>query len=473
MSPLSKLKTQWGAKSRYFRVKSGMELAFYHPMTLFKSTLLPLLLLFFSLPTLSVAGNSCADVYTKDSSPETARLEQQARSLIQEYKAQFLVPENRSTRIRYTQGKKSVDGLTNVLRKINSNPYPFVYLRMGYVQQIRRWVKTNEWDSHHNVEHMIKRYKDYPMNRRLLIERTAFIRTEFEYLNSLLSLPDTRFPISVEIPQAINRSLLTEKRVLNSKSDVRREIAVLKANESDRFNAGLSRNFSNGAFFTGREREQAHLEQILRIAYRELKKFPLALRDAQKRANLISELEKILADAELQAPSPARYIETRRQFNAELLFFTGKRDFDPKGSDANDKILLNDRTDLGIDSEVVGPVSRLGRLVVATVPLQAIGALVLSLTPIVHQEIKQTLFREAYMQEIAKQEDTKFEESAYVFLKNQDGATFKDGKWVLNAKVQEDLTHLREMHKEFKEDAKKEQESVASFQKLLEGTDKP
>jgi hypothetical protein len=420
------------------------------------------------------AAPLCADLFSiEESEGMTTTLEKQARGLIDQYKTKFASPESRIRRIRYSQMKKAVDHVTDFLRKINTNSYPFVYMQAGYVQQIRLWVKTGKEDDVQSMDTFIKRYKDYPMNRRLLIERTAFIRTQFDYLNSLLKLPDNHFPVSIEIPQAIQRGTLTEKLVLNSKNDVRREIAVLKANEGSRFNNGLSRKFSRGAFFRGREREQAQLEQILTIAYRELKKFPLALRDQTKRAELISELEKILADPELQTTSEARYVESRRQFTGELLYFTGKREFEGRGQEFNDKIWLNDKNDLGIDSERLGPVSRLGRLMLATVPLQALGALIISVTPIVHQEIKQTLFREAYMEEIAQQEDVNFEKSAYAFLKDQGRITFKNGQWIVSAQAKTDLEHLRELHAEFKQDAQKEHESVASFKKLLMGDKKP
>jgi|JI10StandDraft_1071094.scaffolds.fasta_scaffold266927_2 hypothetical protein len=447
-----------------------MELAFSRSMALFNGFLSLTLFMVFSVPALSdaAAATSCTEFYV-EFLPVTAKLEARARGLIEEYKILFLAPESRIQRIQYSQMKKSMDHFREALRKINKNAYPFVYMREGYAQEIRLWAKTNQSEAVQGVESMLKRYKDLPMSRRLLIERTAFIRTEFEYLNSLLKLPETIFPLTVEIPQAYNKGLLTEKRVLNSKVDVVREIAVLKANEPDRFDEGTSRKFSNGAFFQGREREQAQLEQILTIAYRELKKFPLALRDSKKRMDLISQLERALADVELQASSEARYIEARRQFKAEVSYFTGNREFEQAGDDANDKLWLNDRTDLGIDSETLGPVSKFGRLVVVTLPLQGIGALMALMWPHMQQEFKEVVFHEAYMQEIAKQDAGKFEDSALAYLKKHDGATFNNGQWVLNVKAQADLAHLRKLHQEFKDDAQKERESVASFKKLLAG----
>lgn len=438
-------------------------------------------LFFFSLFSLVVgiapagaAAPLCADIYTgKESATVTEKLETRARELITQYKSKFLVPENRLRRIRYSQMQKAVDVVREVLRKINVNSYPFLYMREGFAQEIRLWVKTGEVEGPQGIESLIKRYKDYPMNLRLLIERTAFIRTQHEFLNSLLTAPESKFPISVEIPQAIQKRVLTETIVLNSKDDVRREIAVLKANEGTRFDGVILKNFSNGVFFRGREREQAQLEQILTIAYRELKKFPLALRDAQKRADLIADLEKVLANKELQTTAEARYVEARRQFTAELLYFTGKREFDKRGEDVNDKIWLNDRNDLGIDSERLGPVSRMGRTVLATVPLQALGALIVAVTPTVHKEVRENLFQETYMQEIAHQEDAKFQKSAYEFLKSKYDISIENGQWVMSAKAREDLAHLQELNREFKADAKKEHETTESFQKLLLGDEKP
>lgn len=437
-------------------------------MISFSRMTLSLILLTLSIPTLSMGSHSCVGFYSGPSRAVTIDLIAQAKDLIKTYKAQFFVPEGPARRFRFTQLKKSSDKVASLLRKVNSNPYSFVYLREGYVQEFRLWAKTGTELPGQSVELMIQRYQDYPMNRRLLLERTAFVRTEFDFLKSLLNLSESKFPISVEIPLSINNNgVLTEMRSWKTKKDVEHDLSILTENESDRFDVGFARNFTEGVFFRGREREQAQLEQILTIAYRELKKFPLALRDSKKRSELIQELEKILADPELQAPAEARYVESRRQLTSEVLYFTGKREFEQNGEEANDKLWLNDRTDLGIDSESLGPVSKLSRLAVATVPLQAIGALLISLAPTAQQIVKQNIFRDVYLQEIAYQDDAKFETASYEFLKKHPNAHYENGKWILDSQAEADIKRLRDLHAEFKEDERKENESMASLKKIL------
>lgn len=439
-------------------------------MTLFRRAMPLLLVLQFSFSQLSMAGTMCEFFYLTENTHNSELMDMRARSLIPIYKAKFLIPEESKRRIRNKQMIKAMDQLAGLVRKINPNDYPFVYIREGYVQEIRKWAKTDEVEPGlQSVESMLSRYKDYQMQLRLEIERTAFVHAEYEYLNSLLTGPDSIFPIAIRIPQAIRKGTVSEKRVLKSKDDVLHEIAVLKKNGSDRFDDGPTNKFSNAAFLYARNREQAQLEQILNIAYLELKNLPLALKDEQKRERLKSELKDALFNEELRAPSEDRYVESRRQFTAELLYFTGKRDLDQKGANANDKLYLNDKSDLGIDSESLGPVSKMGRLIVATFPLQALGALLFSLAPMAQQQLKHVFAYETVLQEIAKQDDAKFETAAHAFMKKHSGATFKDGKWILNAKAQADVTRLQELHAEFKADAEKEKLSAASLQKILEG----
>ena len=154
-------------------------------MISFSRMTLSLILLTLSIPTLSMGSHSCVGFYSGPSRAVTIDLIAQAKDLIKTYKAQFFVPEGPARRFRFTQLKKSSDKVASLLRKVNSNPYSFVYLREGYVQEFRLWAKTGTELPGQSVELMIQRYQDYPMNRRLLLERTAFVRTEFDFSTSL------------------------------------------------------------------------------------------------------------------------------------------------------------------------------------------------------------------------------------------------------------------------------------------------
>jgi hypothetical protein len=387
---------------------------------------------------------------------------------IKAYRAQFARREDsQATRIRFDSTRKLMDGMTNLLVELHSHSNPFTYIRDGSVLKVRLWAKTGDPEILEEIERWIHRYGTFSVDRRLVVERTAFIHLEAEALEGLLRRPEADFPIAIDIPKYNRNGIQSDSVIFDSRAEVAVELSVLKRSENLRFDSFTDRDFSRGRFLRGREHEQGRLESLLQIVLQELKKLPLSTRDPGLRNKLIGEIESSLANQKLMAPSESRYVESRRALTDELGYFSGHRDISPVAENLVDRLFFNDLDDLGIDREKMGLISRFGRSLVLQTPKLVAGLLVLSAVPALKFEIKTTLFRESYMQEIANLPTNAFQEKSFEFLKKAYGVHLENGQLIYSARAHLVMDHLHQLREEHLAELKKEKISQSEFSRAL------
>jgi hypothetical protein len=371
-------------------------------------------------------------------------------------------------RVRLTRAKNLLDRLTAMLTGFHAHTYPFSYLRDGSIMKIRRWIKTGDSALGEEIETSIKRYQDYEMDQRLLVERTTFIRTELRLLQSIGRRPKSDFPVAIEMPKYKRKGIKRDSLVFSNKAEVNNEIREIEKSEGLRLDSIWGRGIDRAKFLVGRHQEQAHLEATLRLTLQELKKFPLATRNPELRKNLINEIETALSKESLLAPSSNRYVESRRAFTDELRYFTGHRELSPSGEAAADLLWYNDLFDLGIDRERLDPLSRLGRNMIVKAPHLIIGLMILSYVPTMKHEVKVWLFEESYLQEIAALPNTEYRAQSFEFMKQRYGIQTGGGQLAYSPAAVKALDHLRDLRTEHEAEMRSEHVSQDEFTSALE-----
>lgn len=412
---------------------------------------------------------TCAEAFSGQQKVETSKThvalqEAELRAQIEELKAKFLQPPTRRWAVSTDSGRRLYNSLTRIMARIQSRSYPFTYIADGTVPRLRVWAKIGDEETSAMVEQWIKRYQDFQMNRRLLIERTVFIRAQAELLEDLIKRPAQDFPIEVNVPQFIREELETDQLVFHSHEEVKQELRRIKQTEFERFDSILKKYFTNGWFLRGRYYQQAELETRLKIALSELKKFPLALRDRERRAELITKIQTVLNDPTLRSSTGSRYVEARRAFTDEIAYFRGSRELSTSAQEVLENGLWrNDLFDLGVDRERVGPISRFFRNVLIHSPKILLGLAAVMYSPEIKYDVKVLVMHETLMHEIADLPQAQFEDQSYQYLKFVYGTHQEGGLAVLNSTSKTAQEHFRELRAEHMEDLRKERLSEQAY----------